>query len=376
MNLILLFLFSFLSYSMPGALPPSGMNTAVAVANDIDGDSDLDLFVGSRSMPQYGINPPSFVLVNDGHGRFSSMDLLKTSLSDLGLVTSAVWANVAGDAEKELVITGEWMAPRMFSFAGKTITEIKTNLNELSGWWQTVAASDIDSYGNTDLVLGNIGENFYLQPTATTPVNMRLADYDNNGTVKKIITRTVNGKEVPVFLKRGLTNQIASLRKQNLKHDAYATRSVSELFQKPILEQSLKKTFTYRPSVILFNEGNGRFTIQKLPPKAQFSSIHALLCTDINNDGNTDIIAGGNSFNFQPQFSRLDASYGTVIINKGNRNFEYITPDASGVEQRGQIRDIKELSAKAGTYILFLQNNAHWALYKKRNKATNILKTP
>ncbi len=47
------------------------------------------------------------------------------------MVTGAVWADVTGDTKKELVITGEWMAPRIFSFTGDHFKEIKTNLDTL-----------------------------------------------------------------------------------------------------------------------------------------------------------------------------------------------------------------------------------------------------
>ena len=60
------------------------------------------------------------------------------------------------------------------------------------------------------------------------------------------------------------------------------------------------------------------FSISKLPVQVQFSSVNAILCTDINGDGETDLIMGGNKFGFLPQFSRLDASFGHVLINNGD----------------------------------------------------------
>ena len=360
-----------------GAVPPSGMNTSVAVANDFDGDGDADLFVGSRSVPQaYGASPPSFILVNDGSGQFASMDISKSSMADLGLVTGAVWVNLLGDAKKELIVVGEWMAPRIFSFSNNNFTEVKTTLNNLSGWWQSIAASDLDGDGDADLVLGNTGENFYLQPNSTAPVKLWLADYDNNGTAEKIITRTVKGKDVPVFMKRDLIDQIASLRKQNLTHNVFANKSMAELFEKPILEKTAVRTANYAGSIIAFNEGGGTFTIQKLPPQAQFSSVNALLCTDVNGDGTVDIIAGGNNFGFQPQFARLDAGYGTVMLNRGNRNFSCLLSVASGVAVRGQIRDIVPLQVTNKNYLLFLQNDSRPVLYALRKNNPNFFKTP
>ena len=72
----------------------------------------------------------------------------------------------------------------------------------MKGWWQSVAAADLDQDGYDDLVLGNMGENFYLRPDSTHPVKLWINDFDGNGNVEKVFTRTINDRDVPVFLKR------------------------------------------------------------------------------------------------------------------------------------------------------------------------------
>ncbi len=340
-------------------LPGSGMNTSVMTAYDFDGDGDEDLFIGSRNIPQnYGPPPQSLLLINNGSGKFT--DITKTinpEMASIGLVTGATWVDVNKDGKKELVVVGEWMAPRIFSFNGKSFTELKGNLDVLQGLWQTIAAADIDSDGDEDLILGNIGENFYLQPTKDKPVKLWLSDFDGNGTGEKIITRTVNGKDAPVFLKKEVTDQIASLRKQNLKYVDFAKKSMQELFAEDVLKNTLIKEFSYNSSCIAFNDGNGRFTVQALPPQVQFSSVNAIACTDVNGDGRMDLVMGGNNFETLPQFSRLDASYGHVLINRGNRKFQWLSPAASGLEIRGVVRDIVAIKNNTKQSLLFLQND-------------------
>jgi hypothetical protein len=165
------------------ALPPNGMNISVAVANDFDGDGDLDLFVGSRSIPRdYGPSPNSFIYLNDGRGHFTDLAVLKNKdISHIGMVTSAIWADVTGDKKDELIIVGEWMAPHVFQFNGDHFIEVNTSLKNLFGWWLSVAAMDLNKDGKTDLVLGNVGENFYLKPDEKHPVKMWIADFDQNG---------------------------------------------------------------------------------------------------------------------------------------------------------------------------------------------------
>ena len=73
----------------------------------------------------------------------------------------------------------------------------------------------------------------------------------------------------------------------------------------------------------------------------QLSSINAIYPTDINNDNKVDLLAGGNLFTFPPQFGRLDASYGDLLLNKGAGEFIWVDNKRSGVRLRGEIKDIQ-----------------------------------
>ena len=351
------------------AFPNTGLNISVAIANDFNGDGYPDLFVGSRSFPRlYGVTPESFLFVNDGQGHFR--DVAKTKnpdIANIGMVCGAVWADLLGDAQKELIIAGEWMAPRIFAFdkaADKFEEQKNTGLQNLFGWWQTVSAADVNGDGKADLILGNIGENFYLQPSEKKPVKLWINDYDQNNSVEKIMTYTVDGKDMPVFLKKDMEDQLPSIKKANLKNEAYSKKPIQELFPGDLLSKSVVKELNYPSSCVAINDGHGKFKVQRLPPMEQLSCVNVIHCMDVNSDGHIDLVIGGNQFGFLPQFERLDASTGDLLINNGRGGFTWEDASHTGLKLRGEMRDIAEINSGGKKFLLFLQNNEYPVLYQ------------
>ncbi|HEX6848920.1 MAG TPA: VCBS repeat-containing protein [Chitinophagaceae bacterium] len=350
------------------AFAGNNSNISVAVADDYDGDGDLDLFVGGRSFSyNYGAAPDSYIYENAGNGNFRDVTQeLNSSIRNIGMVTNAVWADMNGDKKNELIIVGEWMTPRIFSFTNGKMNEIPTNMNNMFGWWQSVKSADLDGDGDHDLVMGNYGNNFYLRPDQQHPVKLWINDFDLNTMPDKVFSKTVDGRDVPVFLKREFTDAMPSLKKENLRHHEFAKKTIQDLFKPALVQSATVKTFNYSSSVIAWNEGSGKFTIQELPMVAQLSSINAIQCRDINNDGKTDLILGGNMTECLPQFGRLDANYGIVLENKGGRLLQEMTPLENNISITGMVRDIAWIIGQKENYILFLRNNDLPVMYKLR----------
>ena len=345
----------------PNYLPKTNKNISVIVTNDFDNDGDEDVFVGSRSVVgTYGVNPNHLFLENNGDGTFSdATERLAYDLKNAGMVTNAIWADINGDGKKDLITVSEWDTPKIFRNTGRRLTKMDSSLDEMSGMWGVLEAADFDNDGDLDLVFGNQGENTTYRTTKEHPMRMWVNDFDNNGTIEQIVTRDFDGKDYPVHMKKELTAQMVKLKKENLKASEYAKRTINELFSKEIIDNAIKKQSSTTETVVAINDGNGQFSIKKLPSRVQLSCVCGITCTDINNDGNIDIIMGGNNFEFKPQYSRLDANLGNVLINKGDFNFEWQDYNTSGFAISDEIKHLKQFKDKDGkTYIIAAINDS------------------
>ena len=194
-----------------------------------------------------------------------------------------------------MITVSEWDTPKIYKNDGRRLIKQESSLDTLYGMWNTIEAADFDNDGDLDLILGNQGSNIMHKPSSKNPVKMWMNDFDNNGTIEQIVTKHENGKDYPIHMKKELTAQLVSLKKQNLKASVYAKKSIDELFPKAIFQRSIMKKSTISKTIIAVNDGNGNFSVKALPNRVQFSCVCGIVCRDINNDGNMDIIIAGNN---------------------------------------------------------------------------------
>ena len=342
------------------SIPSNFTNISTITPNDFDNDGDVDVFIGSRSVVgTYGIDPKHLFLVNQGNGVFTDeTERVIYEIKDAGMITAAIWEDIDGDAKKDLITISEWGTPIIFKNNGRKLSRWNTSLDSMYGLWNTLKVKDLDNDGDNDLILGNQGENIPYKASEANPMKMWVNDFDNNGTIEQIVSQSFNGKDYPIHQKKDLTTQLVTLKKQNLKASDYAKRTVEELFPKEVFDNSIVKKSVINETVIAVNEGNGKFVLKVLPSRVQLSCICGIECSDVNNDGKIDLIMAGNNYEFKPQFSRLDANYGNILLNYGDMNFIWQDYAKSGFFIREEVKHIDMIKDKNGKkYLIVAINN-------------------
>jgi hypothetical protein len=346
--------------------------SACVRAADVDGDGDLDLFTGMRLLPgKVGVPVGGFILLNNGKGYFAQSQ--PEALKNLGMLTDAVWEDLNKDGMPDLLVTGEWMPVKVFiNKNGLLIDETKSyGLDKTNGLWKRIRAVDLNEDGKMDFVLGNNGLNSRLKTDPGTPITLYFNDFDHNGTPEQIICRYTDGKLLPYLQRTALVEQLPSLKKRYLHFSDYVDQTMESIFTEDQLENALVLEADHLANSVLISKPNGGYTLQDLPPYAQFAPLYGITSLDVNQDGHKDLLLAGNFTGCKPEFGFMDAEYGTVLLGDGTGQFTVVRSNASGFKTSGEVRDLKPIQAGKETLILSAQNNAPLEVFKVKKAAVN-----
>lgn len=341
----------------PEPFPNLNLSASVVDAADFNNDGYPDLFIGARSVAgNYGKIPQSYLLQNNGKGKFTDVSNgIAKGLSDIGFVTNSTWFDIDKDGDSDLIITLEWGG--IYAFLNNKGSFQKQVLTDKKGWWNFVLPYDFDGDGDIDLIAGNLGENSRLKASPGQPVKLYHNDFDDNGKSEQILTYYLANKEILFAGKGELDKQLPFLKKKFLYAKDFAKASVTDLFGQEKLAQSTVLTADYFSNSILINQGNLKFSVQRLPWQAQLSPFKDAVVYNANNDSLPDILLVGNYYDNNTELGRNDADFGTVLINNGNNNFLYNA--LNGVNVKGQARHIKKISInKKAAYIIARNNDS------------------
>ncbi|HZH35798.1 MAG TPA: VCBS repeat-containing protein, partial [Flavisolibacter sp.] len=173
------------------------MTASCVAPADINGDGYPDLFIGGRAVPwEYGQIPRSYLLLNDGTGKFSDVtERYSKQLAHVGLVKHARWLDIDKNGRQDLIVTTEWGG--IYSFLNNGTGFVRKSITDEKGWWNFVLPCDVNGDGYIDFVAGNLGLNSRLKASVKEPVRLYYNDFDGNGKKEQVVTYYNGGKELP-----------------------------------------------------------------------------------------------------------------------------------------------------------------------------------
>ena len=305
------------------ALPTMRTSGKAVAAGDYDKDGDIDLFVGGNVIPAMYPNPPrSYLLSNEG-GTFKDVTSANNSLSEIGMVSQALFTDYDNDDDLDLMVVGEWMSPTIFNNNNGTFAEAEgvSGLDKTEGWWFSATAGDFDGDGDEDYFFGNLGKNNKFQPKKDKPIYIYGKDFDDNGSYDVALSKINDGRLVPVRGKECSSEQNPYLLDKIATYKEFAQLEMKDIYGEDKLKDAFRLTAHMFETVYAENKGNGDFEITKLPNYVQTGPTLSLLSTDVNKDGHLDVMGVGAIYDAEVETIRYDSNYGYVLLGDGAGNF-------------------------------------------------------
>ncbi|MCI0540489.1 MAG: FG-GAP-like repeat-containing protein, partial [Verrucomicrobiales bacterium] len=358
----------------------TGISSAGPLAmGDMDGDGNLELFVGGRVRAGRWPEAASSKLYRLIGGRYVLDEANRRVFEQVGMVTGAAWSDLDGDGYSELILACEWGPLRLFRsdqgkltewnppVSGPTLNSQLSTLNSMTGWWNGVAAGDFDGDGRMDLAASNWGSNSKYEKGRTEghPLRIYYGDWNADGVVEVMegyYERQMK-KVVPWRGLNGVARGIPWVRERYATHAAYSEAGVEEILGNRAKEAKVW-TAAWLETTVFLNRG-GRFAAVVLPGEAQFSPAFGVSVGDADGDGKEDIFLSQNFFGVDEETTRYDAGRGVWLRGDGQGQFEALRGQVSGVMVYGEGRGsaLCDYDGDGRVDLVVGQNGAETKLY-------------
>ena len=354
-------------------LPLDSESTRSVVTGDIDFDGDVDLLMINDGFCQYqGDGASDRFYINDGTGDFRDVQLLPPDEAD---GVDGLLADLDGDGDLDIWIGNDGEQDKLFRNEGHLIADVTNLLPPLENRNSSSDFGDVDGDGLPDLLIGGGGTNLFLRNTgglsfvdasAQLPSGLpgsfaawvELLDVDGDGDEDALF---VSGPSTArLALNDGAGNFVDATETSELRNPTgsslYRAKTVSIGDVDGDGDEDVLLATYEAPTLKLYlNEAEGRFTDVTATnlPNTTFNVVGAAL-EDFDGDGDLDLLVTGG-------FSLVTQ----LFLNDGTGVFASV---ASGLGTNGNLLETGDVDGD-GDVDLLLRTNA---LFLNQGDATFV----
>ncbi len=355
------------SNAVIGVVAPGDTTTVGPLAlADVDGDSDLDLFVGGRALPGlYPIAASSRLLLNR-EGRFERDDT-QDDLTRVGLVSGATFSDIDADGDPDLVLAVEWGPIKLLINDGGRFRDASAGhgLDRHTSRWNGVTTGDVDGDGRLDIVATSWGRNTRYQVSPGNPVQLWYGAFDSHPALDLVEAQFVPslGGIYPLDPPARLSLGMPGTRNRFSSVAEYAEATVEELTAGGSMALRLEAT-TF-DHMLFLNRGS-EFEAVPLPAYAQLAPAFHVGVSDLDGDSHEDVFLSQNFFATEVETPRYDSGRGLLLRGDGTGRLEPVPGQVSGIQVYGEQRGaaFSDFDADGRLDLVVTQNAAATVLYR------------
>lgn len=339
-------------------MPTLANNSIEIDLADVDGDNDLDAVVSNLG--------PTELLINDGSGVFTAR--VVSAVTQPGppgfavpfppfftkISAEAIFVDVDGDGDQDILISNENPFPGgqpgdvnelLINDGNGNFSDESSRLPIVVDNTSGMAAGDVDSDGDIDLVIGNLGQNtvyvndgtgrFSDETSARFPTlidstrKVVLGDMDGDGDLDLVAGNSRN-QQTRLYLNDG-SGAFTDATDGNLPRDSATTTDIDvldlngdgwlDIFVTNVGDFVSNHGFLGEPNRLYLNKGNGSFVDATFPrltmrdgrsTNAEFG--------DVDGDGVADLVVGNSGGVNQPDLPPPDGAERLFIRHDCNLN--------------------------------------------------------
>ncbi|MBK7997765.1 MAG: VCBS repeat-containing protein [Verrucomicrobia bacterium] len=310
--------------AVPGQVSSSG---PMAMA-DVDGDGELDLFVGGRAIHGKFPVEASSQLYRQRQGKFVADPAANEVLTNAGLVSGAVFSDLDADGDADLVLACEWGPLKVFRNERRRFVSwdalvragnVERIMSQLTGWWNGVTTGDFDGDGRMDIAASNWGRNTRTEMFRARPLRLFHGEASGDGSILSIeaYTDPVSNRLLPMQPFHGMGAAVPAMRERMGSYENYANATLPEIYGES-WKTLHELNSTVLDSMIFLNRGD-HFEARSLPVEASSRRRSPVCAGDLDGDGFEDLFLSQNFFAVHPEHSRLDGGRGLWLRGRWSR---------------------------------------------------------